>query len=164
LRAQLTPRFALMMTVQEKLLQTELVRIPPKTNLEIPKLEPEMARPWEGEFHATFPKTGNTYIVPIKAVITLAASIIEGRGRSLSYPTHGSDADRMFEITGTHAFGKVAFQCWFAGINAHLPWSCEGEVNGARDYILGTWSMDCLRPSTCGCGGPSGPFELKQCK
>ncbi len=151
------------MITKEKLVQSTLIRIPAKPTLEVLKLNPEMARPWEGEFHATFP-TGNTYIVPVKAVITLAASLIEGQGRSLSYPTRGCDADRKFEITGTNNLSKVAFQCWFAGINAHLPWSCEGEMNRGRDYIVGTWSMDCLRPSTCGCGGPSGPFELKQCK
>lgn len=134
----------------------------PKLSIPAPQFAPEA--PWEGEFHAGF-RSGNTYIVPVKAVLRLHAAMIDGRGRSLTYPTGGASADREFEVTGARHFSKVTIDLWFAGKSiAHRPWTCDGHLNAGQDAITGEWWMQCLDPPECDCGGPSGRFELKRCR
>lgn len=136
----------------------------PRAALAIPRPRPAPERPWEGEFKARF-RSGGSYIVPVKLVVQLRANMIEGKGRSLTYPRWGSDAERSFELTGTRQGAGLAFDLWFAASSvAHRPWSCDAALNAGGDVINGNWSMACLDPVDCDCGGPSGAFELKRCR
>jgi hypothetical protein len=135
----------------------------PHSALIIPKLEPVPERPWEGSFQAHF-RNGRHYTVPVKLVLQTFPQMIEGKGRSMTFPTSGTDADRCFDLNGSRLGDNVHFNLWFAGNTvSHVPLVCQGTLNATGDAIGGEWSMSCLNMPLCNCGGPTGPFELKRC-
>ncbi len=137
---------------------------PSQPTIVVPRPKPVPERPWEGEFTARF-QSGDAYIVPVKLTIQVHAHLIEGKGRSLTYPGRGADDERCFELTGTRNARFVTFDLWFASkVVGRIPWRCEGRLNADRDAISGHWSMDCLDSEDCNCGGPSGPYEMKRCR
>jgi hypothetical protein len=134
----------------------------PRLTIAAPQAMPEA--PWEGHFRAKF-RSGGDYGVPVKLGLRIYDTMIEGKGRSLTYPTKVSDEDRKFDISGTRHLMKVKFEFWFAGKTiAHRPWCCEGRLCVGQQTITGEWHMQCLDVTGCDCGGPSGPFELKKCR
>ncbi|MFN7054316.1 hypothetical protein [Hyphomonas sp.] len=140
--------------------ETRLDIARPKLSFPVP--DPLQESPWEGIFTANF-QTGRSYRVPLKAVLRVNDSLLDGSGRSLGYPQNTAEKNRTFSISGSRRQSFVAFDIWFdLSSIAHRPWMCEGQLNDSGDLITGNWSMQCLDPPECACGGPSGPFELKR--
>jgi hypothetical protein len=140
------------------------VEAPRQKPITVEQLKTELERTWVGRFELTFPKSGNSYVVDIKAVVGLHGSIVSGRGRSLNFPTDGSEDDRKFELTGKRTGNLVELDIWFQGKRVQSPFVCEGKLNDSEDRIEGTWHFKCFTPDVCDCGGAAGTFRMKRCK
>ena len=123
--------------------------------LETPPLRDEE---WEGTFEGTAGSTEG-FSFAMRGRIRHGAGLIAGTGRIVDFrtPNDGLSLDGM--VTG----GAVAMGLWFDEPDvAREPLACEGVLSTDGDRISGDWTVACLDPAGCDCGGGRGRFDLRR--
>ena len=123
--------------------------------------EPETAGRWE--VHLAYRMQSSNSVVDFKAIVDFVriGSFFSGR-TDMTYVLGGREAMRVpadieGELTDTQALLDVHMQ---EGAMRRAPFNCAGAAKTDGQQFEGEWTMPCLDPVNCGCGGDRGAFWL----
>ena len=111
---------------------------------------------WEAHFQGT---GGSTAELAFDAVAELSffGGALEGDGFAAAFPTN----QEKLTFTGANYDRYVDFETWLHVVDlGRKPFVCIGTVDLGAGTMAGSFTVDCIEPETCGCGGGSGQFSM----
>ena len=121
--------------------------------------EPQPLREhWEGKFEG---RDGSTceLVFDVIAQLSFFGGGLEGDGFAPAFP---ADQEKL-TFTGSKYDHHVDFETWLDV--EHLgrkPFVCIGTVDLDAGTMDGNFTVDCIDPEDCGCGGGAGRFSLRR--
>jgi hypothetical protein len=135
------------------------VRLKKQLPAELTPVEPETVEEyWEGELDGQTGSTAGIWL-DFRATLRFWRDAISGSGSGKDFPL-GQEA---LSITGHTQGGSVELLIWLdaEGLTSK-PLVCIGLLDAAAGTIAGAFSVDCMSPRTCTCGGGGGQFALRR--
>ncbi len=113
---------------------------------------------WEGAFTGTAGSTEG-FAFHMRGRLLLGSGLVSGTGRAVDLRTPHDGVS----LDGSEEAGAVRVDLWFdePGVAAR-PLACDGTLSGDGTRIEGAWTVDCLNPGECDCGGGRGTFALRR--